>query len=61
MFESVVVVAFQINFHVEMYQNDIFFKKKLFLRSTRQNKPKHTKKKINFLQKNKNKFRNTVY
>jgi hypothetical protein len=44
-FGSVVTVVFQITFRVEMYQNDIFFIfLKLFLRSVRQNNPKHTKK-----------------
>jgi hypothetical protein len=50
-FGSVVADTFQITFRAEMYQNDIFFIfLKLFLRSARQNDPKHTKK-INFLQK----------
>ena len=43
-----VVVAFQITFRAEMYQNDIFFKKNLFLRVARQNDPKQTKKLIFF-------------
>jgi hypothetical protein len=41
---SVVVVAFQSIFHVEMHQNDIFFKKKSFLRSAHKNNQKHVKK-----------------
>ena len=45
LFGSVVVVAFQSAFRVEMYQNDIFFIfLKLFLRSAHQNNPKYTKK-----------------
>jgi len=59
-FESVVVVTFQINFRAEMYENDIFLKKKLFLKSAHQNDSKH--KKINFLQKKKlNFFENTQF
>jgi hypothetical protein len=34
MFESVVVVVFQNIFHSEMYQNNVFIFKKLFLTST---------------------------
>jgi len=55
MFNSVVAVAFQITFRVEMHANDIFFIfKKLFLTSAHQNDPKHinrikSKKKLNFL------------
>jgi hypothetical protein len=41
MFDSVVAVAFQITFRVEMHAID-FFLKKLFLRSAHQNDPKHT-------------------
>jgi hypothetical protein len=41
MFDSVVAVAFQITFRVEMHAID-FFKKKLFLTSAHQNDPKHT-------------------
>ena len=41
LFESMVAVAFQSTFHVEIHQNDIFFKKKLFLKSTYPNDPKH--------------------
>jgi hypothetical protein len=45
--ESVVAVAFQSVFCVEIYQNDVFlFFKKLFLKSTHQNDPKHIKKLI---------------
>jgi hypothetical protein len=44
-FGSVVAVVFHITFRAEMYQNKVFlFFKKLFLRSARQNDPKHTKK-----------------
>jgi hypothetical protein len=49
LFGSVVVVVFQSVFHSEMHQNDIFFKKILFLRSAHQNDPKHIKK-LNFLE-----------
>ena len=42
MFDSIVVVVFQITFHAEMHVNDIFFIfKKLFLISVYQNDPKH--------------------
>jgi hypothetical protein len=52
-FESVVVVALQITFRTEIYQNNVFYIfKKSFLKSAHQNDPKH--KKINFLQ---NKFK----
>ena len=45
--ESVVAVAFQSVFCVEIYQNDVFlFLKNLFLKSTHQNDPKHIKKLI---------------
>jgi hypothetical protein len=44
LFGFVVTVAFQNAFHAEMHQNDIFLKKKSFLRSSHQNDPKHTKK-----------------
>jgi hypothetical protein len=38
----VIIVTFQIIFRAEMYQNNFFlFFKKLFLRSARQNDPKH--------------------
>ena len=37
-----VAVAFQITFCVEMYANDFFYFKKLFLTSAHQNDPKHT-------------------
>ena len=47
MFGSVVVVDFQSTFHAEINQNDIFLKKKSFLRLADQNDPKHIKK-INF-------------
>ena len=44
-FESVVVVALQITFRAEIYQNNVFYIfKKLFLKLARQNDPKHTKK-----------------
>jgi len=47
LFGSVVVVAFQSAFRVEMYQNDAFFIfLKLFLRSLHQNNLKYTKKLI---------------
>jgi len=49
---SVIVVIFKIIFCAEMYQNK-FFKKKLFLRSARQNDPKYIKN-FNFLQKKQN-------
>jgi len=40
----VVVVAFQITFHAEMYTNNVFlFFFKLFLTSAHQNDPNHTK------------------
>jgi len=42
----VVAVAFQSVFHIEMHQNNLFFKKKLFLRSAHQNDPKYIKKLI---------------
>jgi hypothetical protein len=44
MFGSVVTVTFQSVFRVEMYQNDVFFFLKLFLRSAHQKDPKHKKK-----------------
>jgi hypothetical protein len=48
MFGSVVAVAFQRTFRVEMHQNDFFyFFKKSFLISAHQNDLKHTKK-VNF-------------
>jgi hypothetical protein len=34
MFESVIVVVFQSIFHSEIYQNNVFILKKLFLTST---------------------------
>jgi len=40
----VVAVAFQSIFHAEMHQNDVFFKKKLLLRSVHPNDLKHKKK-----------------
>jgi len=42
MFGSVVAVAFQITFHVEMHANDFFYFLKTFLTSAHQNDPKHT-------------------
>jgi hypothetical protein len=47
LFESVVVVAFQSVFCVEIHQNDVFFLfffKKSFSRSAQQNNPKDIKK-----------------
>jgi hypothetical protein len=42
-FDSVVMVAFQITFRAEIHANDIFlFFKKLFLTSAHQNDPKNT-------------------
>jgi hypothetical protein len=41
-FESVVVVAFQIAFRAEIHANDIFFFLKSFLTSAHQNDPKST-------------------
>jgi len=41
--ESVITVAFQSVFHIEMHQNNVFFLKKLFLRPAYQNDPKHIK------------------
>jgi hypothetical protein len=56
----VVVVAFQITFRVEMYQNDIFYIfKKSFLRSASQNDPKYYFF-FNFLQEKIKFFRNAV-
>jgi hypothetical protein len=60
--KSVIAVAFQSTFYLEMHQNNIFLKKKLFLRSAHQNDPKtlkiyqfeakkKNKKKIEFFQK----------
>jgi hypothetical protein len=41
----VIAVVFQSIFHIEMYQNDIFFIfLKSFLRLAHQNDPKHIKK-----------------
>jgi hypothetical protein len=58
-FESVVVVALQITFRAEIYQNNVFYIfKKSFLKLARQNDPKH--KKINFLQNKFNFFKNVV-
>jgi hypothetical protein len=45
-FESVVAVAFQSVFHAEMHQNNVFFLKKIFLRSAYQNDSKQIKKLI---------------
>jgi len=43
-FNSVVMVAFQITFRAEIHTNDIFFIfKKLFLTAAHQNDPKHIK------------------
>jgi hypothetical protein len=44
LFENVVAVIFQSAFHSGMYQNNIFFKKKLFLISVHQNEVKTPKK-----------------
>jgi hypothetical protein len=58
-FESVVAVVFQITFRAEIYWNNIFYIfKKLFLKSARQNDPKH--KKIYFLQNKFKFFKNAV-
>jgi hypothetical protein len=43
-FGSVVVVVFQSVFYLEMYENNIFFKKKIFLTATYQNNLKTPKK-----------------
>jgi hypothetical protein len=43
-FGSMGTVAFQSVFHPKMYQNNIFFKKKLFLTSAHQNNLKTPKK-----------------
>jgi hypothetical protein len=43
-FGNVVAVAFQSAFHSEIYQNNIFLKKKLFLTSAYQNDLKTPKK-----------------
>jgi hypothetical protein len=41
--KSVIAVAFQSTFYLEMHQNNIFLKKKLFLRSAHQNDSKTLK------------------
>jgi hypothetical protein len=44
LFENVITVVFQSVFHLEMYQNNIFLKKILFLISKHQNDLKILKK-----------------
>jgi len=44
LFGNIVAVAFQNTFHLEMYQNNIFYFLKLFLTSAHQNNMKTLKK-----------------